>query len=631
MPRKNQKRAFLLSFLLLFLYLVLELGFSFVNSHKDRYAHLRYEFHQEVHSSLLNLSSALSDITQRLEKKKGVSLFDSNFSRRFLSPSLRVAEVDQLEVFTSDCKLIWNYSLSQGKESLCFGKTKELFSISNYKGSPFASVSKELMLSGRSYFVQASLSFGKSWLRNHPILEKSLLEMGMKISSKGGYLDLMDQDFYRYPHVLSEDIAFGIHLISNNYLYNLLPFLFKTKAPLDLKGKEVFLLLILLLLLSLFYEFLRSEKLKKKSYSEFVNWCDELSSRKEKELYGLCLKEIRGNSRGDLSELYRSSSGLVSKSLQENFSLQGRVQELEKHLKQQKKELASTEKQRSSYHDFCSLSDQLTRVGKEISLSLESMERLHKKVYSRLTEGDQGKVDLMNQQLLTWKEEGDKSGFRRYLRTLYESKGIEEGRSLLDDQVEFFWKVSSRTLRTFKESSGELKRVFPERENFSLFVKHIRSLIEPLSEEVSVFELLERSSILYKVIDRGVWFDFEKVKKDLMLPRSLDGARFVSAFFHLFSFVLSLRGNSISELVTVKYKSEGLRDFFLISSTCELPREGEASYRQYELAEKLLLKMGVALRFLDLDGGLFLSLEWNRSHDSLAPKPVRHKEHELGS
>ncbi len=612
---------------LLFLHCLVD----YVNIKRKSFSKIRENFAQEVTTSLHVLSRQMEDIVAILREEKKLNLFDTNFSKRFFFSELSLSELDEVQVFSSDCMLIGVFSLFDDHKLPCFKGGEQKFYVSDYKGSPTVSLVKILEFEKNTYRIQGSFHLGSAWLRERPFLEASLAKESISIVSEKSESSSFVKKFYSFfPNEKRGEEESQINLFIEQYQYGIFPSLFAPNSSLFLKGGNILLLLSMFLCFLIFVEGSLLLRREKKIYENLKKWCEDASKMEDKELYAHCLKELRSPKKNGSLSFYDDVTSLVSKKLQSNFDTQMKLKKMEKELEIYQKKSEESLDRKIHLTIYKSFLDQLKSFSSSLQYDLNRLESIGEKTFKKVTEGLGHNLQTLEKQLSEWKKEATEVGYRKLMRNLQEREGLVEGSSMLEEQVNFFQGVSSSLTCELENVSSLCKESLRRKKEISSVLEHWRDFLFDQEKEILFFDLLESSINLYKIARPKVSFLIEQTEIDLSTPQKLKKNLFMSALYHIFEAYALSQDESSSLIFKLKFASEAQKDFFLISPKETRSRGfNEAGLRSLGLAEELLRTLGMRLSRLKLGESLLLSIEWERITQSLT-KREKALQHELG-
>ena len=583
--------------------------FNEVNKKKLEYQKISENFSEEITKTLHAFSFRLNEVVRALKTEEKADLYDQNFARRFFNSHLELLELDEIQLFTSDCKLISGFSLVGKKSSECKRIKNESLFISTYRETPFLTLGKNFDFGGSSYRLQGSLHLSKTWLKQRPLLGDTFKKEGLTLATKEKANNTFERKFFSFFLEKESSNKENISLLIDRYYYPILSSFPSAQKNSSLLGEAFILLLCLLLLLMIYFDGKKRAKETKNFFDSFEEWCHEGQILKEKELYSLCLKELREENKNIFSRIYKAQAALISNNLQEHFKLQTKFKEIEKKLEVHQKENMSLSFKSDIFSQFNAFTHQVQHMFPKLKISLEELDERARTLDKSIKGSILKKLDLMSFQFHDWKIQGESVGFRKHMRTLYETKGSYGEQSMLEEQVLFFSKATSSLIKELESSSVSLKEISEQKNLLNLILSywHDFSCTSDKGEKVPVVLLLEKARNIHKVCCGKLTCDLDKVSSNLTLSSKINPFRFIASLDSLFHFCEKASGQSEAQLA-VSSASEDGKDFLLISYSGNVP--GEVKDQNYRLSEELLKPMGVLQSQLNVNGASFLSLEW---------------------
>lgn len=611
--KKIQTNLVLFVIFCLVLYITGQVLIGFVNEEKEVYKKINVDFSSEIFKSLSLLSSTMSELVRELENKKNFNLSHQNSTKRFLSSYLRLGQLDGLQFFSSSCQLIVNSSLYNKPINQCVkGNIKNYF-ISTYKDYPVIILNKTIRLNNKLYFVQGHLYLNKSWLRVRPLLEK---ELGLANIVLRSQKPSSNQSIVPVFHYFKQhENQHNISLWTDDYFYALLSPLLRRGENISFRTFDFLIIIILLVLLLLFFISKRSYKTEKKSYLNFEKWCHNNLVMSQKELYSVCLNKIRKSETAVFSQIYKASSEVISKKLQDNFNLQAKIRKLEKSVEILQQEKLALTYQNKCFDEFNSLVKQVSQLAPKAFRNLEDTNRLNNDVSNIINQSLLKNCNLILYQLEEWKNQGNAVGMKKYMRSLDETKGTTEGISMLEEQIDFFVNLISRTKRQLQHCSDSLYKISDKKNIVSSSIKHWLNYVNREykdSNDIATIEVIRGAEKLYKIYDSQIELDVEKVNPSHLMPKHADTTKLLSSFYHIFDFCCYERNSSEKLFVTLKSSLKNDRNSLLISCDSHLSQKGFAEAQKLlDIAKNLLKNMGISQNILNLENNPYIiNLEW---------------------
>lgn len=616
---------------ILALYLVFQIFVDYVNTRRQTFSKIKKEFSTEVTASLHTLSSEMESLLVALEREKNLNLFDANFSRRFFFSELSLSELDGIQVFSSNCQVVWNFQLFEDQRVPCFKGEGKSFFLSQYKGSPTVSVVKRLSFAGETYFIQGSLHLGSAWLRERPHLDSLLNQESIKIVSRDPKASSFARVLYTFfPKDKSTREEASMNLLINQYSYSFLGNLLTPSSPVSLQGEKLIFLLLMFLCFLIFVEISFFFRREKKFYESFENWCSHARGMEEKELYANCLKEARESGKKGFSVIYQEVSRLLAEKLQAHFETQTKLKKVEKELEHSQAEMKKDSKDKLQLRVYQSLLNQMENFSKPLNRDLEHLESIAERTLEKTSELLLKKTETMEGQISQWIEEARQVGYKKTMRSLQERAGLQEGSSMLEEQIGFFHGVSSLLISEMKSLSSLASESLKRKKEVSFMLDHLFLFLCDDKKEFNLVSTLENTVELYKILRPRSSFFIEKNDSELTRPPGMKRHELVSVLYHLFETYYLSQDEGDSLVFKLKFAREKEKDFLLISSVNKkLGGFTGEGLRSLKLAEGLLESSRMKLSHLKLGGSSLLSLEWEHT-DSILTIREKELQHELG-
>ena len=217
---------------------------------------------------------------------------------------------------------------------------------------------------------------------------------------------------------------------------------------------------------------------------------------------------------------------------------------------------------------------------------------------------------------------GEELGYRKYLRSLSETKGSREDISILEEQIEFFSKSIAQVAGQIEYCNKLLGCYLKEQEMPIAALQNWSSFLKKESREQSLLleDTLKKAEVLHRVNKKS---KLSKITLDIDSDASLQskeqGSHLVTAFHSLITYCDQRK---LLAKIKIKLRTEETKKRLIL--TCEgHERSGyeELQNQSLELSKKLFKKFTVSQELIELDRSSFLiSLEWTQQKEKDAHK-----------
>ncbi len=394
---------------------------NFINSEKIRVFNLKKKVSKTLNETRLNLLNQAYNVLDNQDIKKFLLHKKYNSLQGLLSASLKISEIDQIQVFDKDCKILSNSFLQSKTYLSCNGEQKDSYHWSYGKTYPFLSLVKEVEIDTKNKFLFVfSVELGKSWLTLYP-----------NVDEKVNFYGSLDHSLRQYflPSMLMHDGKYLNVSYQDNY-YQFMGFI--TNHTFEIKNKIYLLLFCLSILIFLFLIFwTRKIRIEQNNETkEILDWFEKAGKLGTDDLYRHCYQtKIKGS---------KSIMEFIVKLLQKEDKLNDKINDLKHDNKVLNDKIQQKKNNFMGSLSSQSLSLQLRNSGRNILLEIDQIRSMTKSLESFFVDNSVESIEPLKENLLRWKQGLNGKDARKFIRSLAETPGHLESKSLLDEQIFFF-------------------------------------------------------------------------------------------------------------------------------------------------------------------------------------------------